>query len=81
MDPSSIRPPATPMASDSHHRRIIQIHSLHDRRSDHDSQPPTAAERVAIMWQLTRDAWAFQGTPIDESRLQRHLVRVLRRAG
>lgn len=32
-----------------------------------------------MMWQLTRDAWAMMGEPLDESRLLRHVVRVVRR--
>ena len=40
----------------------------------------TPGERVAMMWQLARDAWAFMGEPEHaESRLQRHAVRVQRR--
>lgn len=39
------------------------------------------AERLGIMWQLTIDAWAFKGDPIAESRLQRHVVRLLRGEG
>jgi len=35
-------------------------------------------ERVALVWPLTLDAWAFKGEPIAESRLPRYIVRVLR---
>jgi hypothetical protein len=35
---------------------------------------------MELMWQLTVDAWAFKGEPEHaESRLQRHVVRVVRR--
>ncbi len=40
--------------------------------------PGTAGERIQMVWQLTRDAWAFAGIH-DEPRLQRHLVRAYRR--
>jgi hypothetical protein len=46
-----------------------------------DLRATTAAERLAMMWQLTLDAWAFRGEPVDESPLPRHIVRVLRRSG
>ena len=39
------------------------------------------AERLGMMWQLAIDAWAFKGDPIAESRLQRHVVRILRGEG
>ena len=39
------------------------------------------AERLGVMWQLAIDAWAFKGDSIAESRLQRHVVRVLRGEG
>jgi hypothetical protein len=39
----------------------------------------TSAERLAIMWQLTMDAWAFMGAAGVESRLPRSVVRVHRR--
>ena len=39
----------------------------------------TPAQRLAMMWQLTVDAWALKGEPIAELRLPRHIVRVLRR--
>jgi hypothetical protein len=36
------------------------------------------AERLAMMWQLTKDAWAFTGERVAESRLSRHIVRIHR---
>lgn len=40
----------------------------------------TPDERLAMMWQLTRDAWAFtEHAERAESRLQRHVVRAERR--
>ena len=38
----------------------------------------TAAERVQMVWELTREAWAFMGKPLDESGLQRQVVCVVR---
>jgi hypothetical protein len=45
------------------------------------SEPPsalTAAERLAMMWPLALDAWAFKGEPVVEPRLPRPLVRLVR---
>ena len=36
------------------------------------------AERMKMVWQLTLQAWAYQGLR-DEPRLQRDVVRVIRR--
>jgi RimJ/RimL family protein N-acetyltransferase len=44
-----------------------------------DLKGTTAAERIAMMWQLTLDAWALKGEPVVDTRMQRHIVRVLRR--
>jgi hypothetical protein len=38
------------------------------------------AERLAMVWTLTVQAWAFKGHE-DESGLPRHVVRVVRRTG
>ena len=45
----------------------------------HTRLPRTSrVQRVAMMWQLAVDAWAFKGESVGESRLQRDVVRVLR---
>lgn len=38
-------------------------------------------EAWAMMWPLACDAWAMRGEPVDESRLLRHVVRVIRGRG
>ena len=38
------------------------------------------AERIAMVWQLTMQAWAFKGLE-HEPRLRRDVVRVVRREG
>ena len=58
--------------------RTIRITRLIDQGKETDLQSTTAEERIAMMWQLALDAWAFKGEPIAESRLPRHIVRVLR---
>jgi hypothetical protein len=46
--------------------------------SDEDDLRLSMEERVALVWPLTLDAWAFEGEPVAESRLPRHIGRVLR---
>lgn len=48
---------------------------------DEELKDTTPAERLAMVWPLTVDVWAFMGYDIAESRLSRHIVRVLRRKG
>jgi hypothetical protein len=43
------------------------------------STTTTAEERMAIMWQLAKDAWAFRGEPNCEPGLSRHSGRIIRR--
>ena len=51
-----------------------------EQRADRDYwKSLTPAQRLAMMWQLTIDAWSFKGEPIAESRLPRHVVRIVQR--
>lgn len=59
--------------------RQIQVKKLSEQTDDFDLRNTTPAERFGMMWQLTLDAWAFKGEPIAEPKLQRHIIRVLRR--
>lgn len=38
----------------------------------------TPAERLQIMWELTRAAWTFKGEPVAESEFQRDVIRIIR---
>jgi hypothetical protein len=60
-------------------RRNIQIRKKSLKEETDDLKNTTPAERWAMMWQLTLDAWAFKGETVVESRLQRNIVRVFRR--
>ena len=60
----------------------IRKRSLHDEDNpllDHASL--TMAERVALVWELTVQAWWIQGRTDAEPRLSRDSIRVLRRRG
>ena len=61
--------------------RTIRILPLTDHATDRDLPTTTQTERLAMMWQLTLDAWAFTGASDSQSRLQRHVVRLVRRGG
>jgi hypothetical protein len=61
--------------------RAIRIQKLSEQGKESDLKETTPVERLEMMWQLARDAWAFKGESIAESRLPRHLVHLLRRAG
>jgi hypothetical protein len=43
--------------------------------------PGTAAERIAMVWPLTVEAYSLSGKYDVEQRLQRHIVRLVRRKG
>jgi hypothetical protein len=60
-------------------KRTIRVRRLTDRGPDRDLANTTASERMGMMWQLALDAWAFMGEDHAESRLQRHVVRLIRR--
>lgn len=60
------------------HRYATRLIRPGEPEPDDDLEGTTAEERVAMMWPLVIDAWAFMGKPVDESRLQRHVVRVVR---
>jgi hypothetical protein len=43
-----------------------------------DESRLTPGERVAMVWQLTREAWTFKDGRWDEPRLRRDVGRVIR---
>ena len=36
-------------------------------------------DRLAVVWQLSKNAYAFKGEPVAEPGLHRHIVRLFRR--
>jgi hypothetical protein len=57
----------------------VRVQKLAEQGKDDDLAHTSPAQRLAMMWQLALDAWAFKGEPLAESRLSRHLVSVQRR--
>lgn len=58
--------------------RTIRVRPLAAQGAEDDLRDTTPEERLEMMWPLAVDAWAFKGEPVGESRLLRHVVRVVR---
>ena len=56
----------------------VRKSSLSQEGRDDDLRGTTSEERILMMWQLTKDAWAFMGKPMGEFRIRRDIVCVIR---
>jgi hypothetical protein len=56
----------------------IAIRRISKRRND-DFVPGTPAERIALVWPLTKEAVSLSKRYDAERRLQRHITRISRR--
>ena len=63
---------------DDRHAIPVRRTSLAEQGAEDDLHDTTAGERLAMVWQLTLDAWAFLENSDRESRLPRHVDRVIR---
>jgi len=63
----------------NHGSRTVRVRKLSEQGTEPDLKDTTPEERIAMMWQLALDAWDFLGESVVESRLPRHVVRVVRR--
>jgi hypothetical protein len=61
-------------------KKNIQIRKTSLKEETDVLKNTTAAGRWAMMWRLALGAWVIKGEPVAESRLQRNIVRVYRRA-
>lgn len=59
--------------------RVVRVRRLPDQEEERDLNQTTPSERLSMMWQLALDAWAFKGESLAESRLPRHVVRIVQR--
>jgi hypothetical protein len=59
--------------------RVVRVRRLPDQEEERDLNQTTPSERLSMMWQLALDAWAFMGGSLAESRLPRHVVRIVQR--
>lgn len=55
--------------------------TLADEEREDAVRSMTPAERIAMVWQLTCQAWMFREGQLVEPRLRRHVVRVVRGGG
>ena len=52
--------------------------SLADEGTTDDLSTLTVSQRIALVWRLTQDAWAFAGTPIPDYTRAETPIRVIR---
>lgn len=57
----------------------VRVTRLEDQGKDQDYDSMSPEERVAMVWTLTMQAWMFKEGRLDEPRLRRDVVRVLRK--
>lgn len=69
---------AVDIGGDRSARAVVRVRRLAETDDAGDMTDRTPAERLAAMWQLALDAWAFMGEPVREPRLPRHVTRVVR---
>ena len=53
--------------------------ALSDRTPDRDYAGLSAEERLAMVWTVTVQAWMFKEGRLDQPRLRRDVVRILRK--
>jgi len=57
----------------------VRVLKLQEKENNDDFlSVTTPAERLQMMWELTRAAWTFKGEPVAESEFRRDVVRLIR---
>jgi hypothetical protein len=69
----------TVMAAVDRSKYPVRKIRLEDEGKDPELRELTPSQRVAMVWQMTVQAWAFKEGRWDEPRLRRDVVRVERR--
>jgi hypothetical protein len=59
-------------------RSIVKLKHLSDESLRLDPEPVAPGEGLAMIWRLTLDNWSFMKGNHAESRLQRHVGRLVR---
>lgn len=62
-------------------RTIVHRTTLDQQGRDAGVPAATPVERIMMVWPLTLTAWAFKEPNVVQPRLQRHVVRTIRREG
>ena len=65
--------------SDRMDRTVVRKTTLQEQEDDGIIHNATPSERIAMVWQLTIDAWMFMDPKSAKSEFQRHVGRVERR--
>ncbi|OGV66701.1 MAG: hypothetical protein A2498_03645 [Lentisphaerae bacterium RIFOXYC12_FULL_60_16] len=60
-------------------RNITERHRMSDKRND-DFVPGSPADRINLVWSLTREVTSLSNRHHVERRLQRHVTSIVRRA-
>ena len=61
-------------------RKITAIYRMSERRYD-DLVPGTPADRISLVWPLTREIASLSKKHDVERRLRKHVTRIVRREG
>jgi hypothetical protein len=77
-NPSQNKPESAPV--DRSHW-LVRKGRVSDPEMETSLWPTTPEERLAMVWPLTVQAWAFKGVDVSQSRLPRSDLRITRRAG
>ena len=64
---------------DRSHYRVRKYKLGEEPEYDEATLQMTHGERIAMVWELTKTAWAFKEAGFRESRLRRDVARVIRR--
>lgn len=56
----------------------VRKQRLKEQGKDEELKETTASEKMAMVWEITKDVWAFVGEKSAESRLSRHIVTIQR---
>jgi len=59
-------------------RKHVRVHLSHATADDGGYMPGTPAERLALVWELTREVWEFSQGTRAEQRLQRDVAVLIR---
>ena len=59
----------------------VEVSSLRQQGQCERAAQLSSTECIEAVWQLTLDAWSFNDPELAHSRLQRHVVRVIRGRG
>jgi hypothetical protein len=63
---------------ESNNRFVTKLKHMSDLCPLLDPEPVTSEQGLSMMWRLTLDNWSFMKENHAESRLQRHVVRLVR---